>query len=76
MNNFVDCWHLIGKGLEENQFIIVDESFMNNMDIHMDNDIIKKKVAIEVKAENNFRSIVFIYFKSKIAFDEIDNKML
>lgn len=49
---------------------------MNNMDMDIENDIIKKKVAIEVKAENNFRSIVFIYFKGKIAFDEIDNKML
>ena len=76
LNNFVECWHLIGKSLEENQFIIVDESFMNNMDMDIENDIIKKKVAIEVKAENNFRSIVFIYFKGKIAFDEIDNKML
>ena len=40
------------------------------MDIN--NDIIKKKVAIEIKAENNFRRIVLIYFKSK--FQKFKNK--
>ena len=75
LDNFAECWHLIKKSVEENLFIIADVSFMDNMSMD-DESIIKKKVAIEVNVQNNFRRIAFGFSKKKIAFEEIENKIL
>ena len=69
--NYVECQRLAEQDIEKkNKFIIVNDSFMENMVISQDS-LIKKDVKIEIN--NNNKRILFNNSDKKIAFKEIDN---
>ena len=69
LNNFVQCFHILTNNIEkENQFIIVDESFLNNMDI----DIYQYNNR-EIHIDKYNRNIIFNTSHKRIRFKEIDN---
>ena len=69
LNNFVQCFHILTNNIEkENQFIIVYESFLNNMDIY-----IYQYNNREIHIDKYNRNIIFNTSHKRIRFKEIDN---
>lgn len=77
LSNFVECWRLAEQDIEiENEFIIVDESFITGMKVRM-NHLEKMKVSIEFdnKYDKLRNVIIFRSSVKMITFEKKETKL-
>ena len=65
LNEYDECKKLVGDNIEENFFCIVNESFINKMNIKIDQNMKNKKVTIESNMTITFNDGKTINFEEK-----------
>ena len=65
LNEYDECKKLVGDNIEENSFCIVNESFLNKMNIKIDENMKNKKITIESNMIIKFNDEKTINFEEK-----------